>query len=675
MKPSLLTLLLGVCLCAGTAQAGGPTLNFDRYHSPAEISQALKDLARSHAQWTELEELAGAAGGGRVFVLYVGPEAGSRNKRLPAVLVVANLDGTVPIASEAALFLARLLIEKAESRRDTGWYIVPQGNPDAAGRFFAKPLFRDGRNLRPHNDDMDDRTDEDGVEDLDGDGVIATMRVRDPEGEWLPVAGEPRLLKKAEAARGEKGVYALYSEGLDNDGDGRYNEDGSGGVDIGVNFPHLFRFFTSSGGPWAGSEEESLSLIRFACQHREIAMTVTFGDSNFCLAPPRSGRKDEADYTKIKIPKYMGSFLNVDTDRTYTMDEVMEQARAIVPPGFELTESMVASFLGLGQVVNPLPDDLAYYKELADQYKQFLKRSKLDGARREAPDARDGSFELWSYYQLGLPTFSMDFWTPPEVKKEEKAEASITPEKLESMSNEEFIALGEEKIGALLKSAGAPADFKAEMVINALKGGMLTTKKMAEMMRQAPKPKESSGGDEDEKALLAFCDKEMPGKGFIPWKAYKHPTLGEVEIGGFVPYAANTPPAPMLQGLLQGQVPWVLELAGKLPRLRLAKVACEPLGGGVFRVKAWVENAGYLPFPTAMGARNERPAPAMLLLAGNGLALIEGLQRTPVKEMRGGRAKLFSWIVRGQQGLKVQLALSHPSGWDDAKTIVLGEVK
>ena len=32
-------------------------------------------------------------------------------------------------------------------------------------------------------------------------------------------------------------------------------------------------------------------------------MTVTFGESNFCLVPPRGGRKGEADFTKIKIPK------------------------------------------------------------------------------------------------------------------------------------------------------------------------------------------------------------------------------------------------------------------------------------------------------------------------------------------------------------------------------------
>jgi len=665
MNLKALSLILVLCSITGMLLAGEPSLAFDRYHSPAEIQQALAGLGRANAKITELIQVAASPGGKPVSMLYIGSEAGSKSKRLPAILVAANLEGTVALASEAALFLARAIMEKPDCRQDKGWYILPLGNPDAAENYFSRPLLHDSRNRRPVNDDMDDRSDEDGAEDLDNNGIITMMRVKDPEGEWLPLEGEPRLMKKADPSKSEKGVFKLYPEGLDNDGDGQYNEDGPGGVNVGVNFPHLFRFFSKEGGRWAGSENESLGLIRFVCQHPEIAMTVTFGASNFCLLPPKGGRKGEADLSKIKIPKQIGAFLGVDTDKTYAMEEVMEIARSMAPPGFEVTEAMVASFLGLGAVVNPLPEDLNYYKELAEKYKEFLKKGKLDGNRLETPDARDGSFELWSYYHLGLPSFSMDFWTLPEVKKDEKATPQITPEQLEKMSNEEFIALGEEKIGGFLKSSGAPEDFKAAMVIQALKGGMMDTKKMAEMMRQMPKPKDSSGGDETEKAMLTFADKELPGKGFVAWKAFKHPTLGDVEIGGFVPYTANTPPAAMMLNLLQGQVPWVFTLAEKLPRIHISKTTWEPLGNHVFRFKLWVENAGYLPFPTAMGVRNNHPAPAVITLQGDDFTLLEGLKRTAIKEIGGGQTQLFKWIVRSQSGQEPSVKLGHPSGWND----------
>ena len=334
---------------------------------------------------------------------------------------------------------------------------------------------------------MDDAADEDGPDDLDGNGIITMMRVKDPAGEWIPVAGEPRLMKKADWSKGEKGVYKLYTEGLDNDGDGEYNEDGPGGVNIGVQFPHLFHPFTAESGPWPGSEPESFALIKFVNEHPEIGLTFVFGSTNFCLNPPRGGRKGEADLNQIKIPENMAGFIGADPNRTYTMAEIMDMVKPLVPEGMQLTESMIASFLGLGAVVNPLPEDLKFYKELSDKYKEFLKKAKLDDKRLEPAQDKDGSFELYAYYQLGLPSFSLDFWTLPEVK-EEKKEADITPEKLEKMTNDEFIALGEEKVDAFLKASGAPAQFKAKQLFEGLKAGQMTTKQMAEMMRQMPKP-------------------------------------------------------------------------------------------------------------------------------------------------------------------------------------------
>ena len=45
------------------------------------------------------------------------------------------------------------------------------------------------------------------------------------------------------------------------------------------------------------------------------------------------------------------------------------------------------------------------------------------------------------------------------------------------MTNDEFIALGEEKVDAFLKAAGAPDQFKAKQVFEALKGGRCTRRR------------------------------------------------------------------------------------------------------------------------------------------------------------------------------------------------------
>lgn len=647
------------------------------YHPPSEVNKLIKTLTDTHSGIAKLHKIAVSPGGTPLYLVEAGPETGRKHKTMPAVFAVANMEGTVPVATEAAIHLLRSVLEQPEVRKDKTWYILPMGNPDAAARYFKKPLERNPRNNRPHNDDMDDRTDEDGVEDLDGNGIITKMRVKDPEGPWIPVPGEPRLMKKADGIKGEKGVYKLYTEGIDNDGDGRYNEDGPGGVNTGINFPHLFKFFTEDGGPWAGSEEETFNLFKFIYRRPEIAMTLCLGETNFCMVPPRGGRSGSADLSKIKIPERIAKRMNMDPEKTYSMKEIMEIVKKRVPSGFEVTESMVAGFLGLGAAVNPQPADLKFYNEISEEYKEFLKKNGLEGERLEPVRAKDGSFELWSYYHLGLPSFSMDFWTLPKLK-EKKETVDITPEKLEKMTNEEFLALGKEKIAAFLKSVGAPPNIKADMVISGLKGGMMTTKRMAGMLKRmgGGKSKTEGGADPGEKALLAFSDKELKGNGFVPWKPFNHPTLGEVEIGGEVPYTANTPPEGKLEKLLKTQVPWIFELVKKIARVKLAKTDVKSLGGGLYRVKAWVENTGYLPYPTSMGRRNNRIPPVVIALKGNNIKIIEGKKRRLINEIPGYGVKTVNWIVRSlKKGASLSLEVSTPNAWSDSGKVVLGGAK
>ena len=40
---------------------------------------------------------------------------------------------------------------------------------------------------------------------------------------------------------GEEGEWLVISEGVDNDGDGDYNEDGIGGLDLHRNYPENWR--------------------------------------------------------------------------------------------------------------------------------------------------------------------------------------------------------------------------------------------------------------------------------------------------------------------------------------------------------------------------------------------------------------------------------------------------
>ena len=155
------------------------------------------------------------------------------------------------------------------------------------------------------------------------------------------------------------------------------------------------------------------------------------------------------------------------------------------------------------------------------------------------------------------------------------------------------------------------------MLLEGVKSGKMTPKQMAGMLKQMPKPKDATGADPKQKALLAFSDKELQGKGFVAWTPFKHPTLGDVEIGGFAPFARHDAAA--------GDGQAAARRAGAVgAEARREAAAAEDRsrprrrrrGAGVYAVTVWVENTGYLPFPTAMGRKNQHVPPAVVTLDG-----------------------------------------------------------
>ncbi len=646
-----------------------PVRAIEKYSDPATVNRRIEQLRQGNSSLVKVHKLAVTPGGREMLMLEIGKSGPS----VPAVLVGANFSGITPLATEAALELASRIVGDASLNSGLTWYIVPLGNPDACARYFTKPLWSDPGNGRPFNDDTDDQTDEDGYNDLDGNGIITQMRVKVPDGTWIPVEGETRLMRRADASKGEKGIYKLYSEGIDDDGDGQYNEDVPGGTNVNINFPHLFRHFGRRSGLYPGSEPESAAILKFAFAHPEIAMMISFGQTNYLLSPPQGGRKGSFDTENIRIPREMGGMLGVDVTRTYTMDEVIELVKPMLPPGMTADESLIAGFLGLGAVVNPLPEDMTFYNAISSEFKEYLKKKGVTAERFDPAQPEDGAFEMWGYYHLGIPVFTMDFWGLPKPKEEKKESTGITAESLGKMTSEEFLALGEEKIAAFLKESGAPAQFSAQSLMTMVKNGQMKPEQMAAMMKRMPAPKtDEKKGDPKETAQLAFSDTWLEGKGFTPWKSYSHPTLGEVEIGGFTPFSDNTPPVSMVDSLLDLQLPFVSELVKKLPRLAITDIRTTDKGGGVYQVEAWVTNEGFLPFPTAMGKRNRAPAPAILILEGDGTEILSGKKRTTLNDIGGMKSARYIWLVRSAGKATLTLRLESKQAGNDSERINIG---
>ena len=541
--------------------------------------------------------------------------------------------------------LLKMLLDSAQYTKNLKWYILPNPNPDAAKGYFAKVKYERAVNDFSINNDADDATNEDGFDDLNGDGFITQMRVKDPEGKMIASKADPRIMVTADASKGERGEYKMYVEGIDNDNDGQYNEDGEGGINVGIGFPHLFPRDKKEAGLWPGQTPEVYNLMRFIFDRPEIVMAYTLGSSDFCIAPPKGGRKGGANLQNIKVPERYARMLEIDPNQSFTMDELIELLKQRVPAGMEVTPSMVAGMLGLGAAVNPLDEDMKFFTKFSEDYKKYLESKKFSIERLDAPADKDGSFELWAYYHLGVPSFSINLFTVPKVKEEKKeGSETVSLDDVEKMSTEEFTSMGEEKISAFLKANNAPDRFTASGVIEMMKSGRFTPKQMAGMMKSAPKNEKEGELGEKDKALLTYADKILEGKGFVPWQKYNHPKLGEVEIGGYIPYLESTPKAEMIDSLLGAQLPWLLQLTTKLPQIGIASEKITEMGGNVYKVELYIENKGYLPYPIAMGQRNNQPAPVIIVLDGE-MQILEGIKRTPLGAIGGNSVKKLTWII------------------------------
>ncbi|TNF40363.1 MAG: hypothetical protein EP310_09035, partial [Bacteroidetes bacterium] len=608
----------------------------------------------------KIHNIASSPGGEPVTIL----EIGANLKNVPAIFVGANFEGNVPLSTEGALYFAKMLLDSAHYTKNLKWYILPNPNPDAAKGYFESVKYERAVNDFAINNDADEVTNEDGFDDLNGDGFITQMRVKDPEGKMIVSKADARIMVAADASKGERGEYKIYTEGIDNDGDGQYNEDGEGGINVGISFPHLFPRDKKEAGLWAGQTPEVYNLMRFIFDRPEIAMTYTLGSSDFCIAPPKGGRKGGANLQNIKVPARYARMLDVDPNQSFSMDELIELLKTRVPAGMEVTPSMVAGMLGLGAAVNPLDEDLKFYTKFSEDYKKYLESKKFNTERLSAPGDKDGSFELWAYYHLGVPSFSMNLFTVPKVKEEKKTgDETVSLDDVEKMSTEKFTALGEEKITAFLKANNAPERFTASGVIEMMKSGRFTPKQMAGMMKSAPKKEKEGELSEKDKALLAYADKTLEGNGFVAWQKYNHPKLGEVEIGGYVPYLESTPKPEMIDSLLSAQLPWLLQLTNKLPQIGIAGEKITEMGGDVYKVEIYIENKGYLPYPIAMGQRNNQPAPVIVVLDDD-VQILEGIKRTPLGSISGNSVKKLSWIIRTDKksfNAKIESAVFGPA--------------
>jgi murein tripeptide amidase MpaA len=315
-RPVRLALTLAlVALAPALAPAQAPvtpppkvSIAFNRLYDYPELVANFRRIAESHPDLVTLRSLGKSVEGRDLWCAIVSNRKTGDDRAKPAMYVDGNIHGNEVQAGEVALYLAWFLTEqypRNEAIRklldERTFYIVPTVNPDGRAHWFNAPntthSSRSGKS--PVDDDRDGVADEDGYEDVDGDGQVTQMRRRSDSGRFKPSSDDPRRLVAIKADERYSGprYELLGAEGIDNDGDGRLNEDAAGGYDMNRNWPadwqpeHLQR----GAGDYPLCWPETRAIADFLIDHPNVGGVVAFHNAAGMIlrGPGHPSRQDQ----------------------------------------------------------------------------------------------------------------------------------------------------------------------------------------------------------------------------------------------------------------------------------------------------------------------------------------------------------------------------------------------
>jgi hypothetical protein len=290
-------------------------VEWNRFYDSSGHGLIFAKLSQAFPKLTRLQSLGKSVEGRDIWCLAISNYDKGDAARKPALYAHGNIHGNEVQAAEVIAYSAWYLchqyghVQKVTDLLDHNvLYLVPTINPDGRDRWLhgAQTSSSSRSGVKPYDNDHDGVADEDDADDLDGDGVICLMRIKDPDGRLKPNPDFPDRLM-IPAAADEKGQYTTLGwEGIDNDGDGRINEDPVGGYDMNRDFPWDWQpgYIQSGAMDYPFSLPETRAVSRFVLSHPNIAAFQSFHNSGgMILRPPsrEGGAMDPEDDRLLQI--------------------------------------------------------------------------------------------------------------------------------------------------------------------------------------------------------------------------------------------------------------------------------------------------------------------------------------------------------------------------------------
>jgi murein tripeptide amidase MpaA len=293
-----------------------PEVRFDRFYRYDELTEILHAWAQERPELFRVESIGSSYEGREIWLCTLTNTATGPDLEKPAFLIEANIHAIEVTGATAALHLIdRLLSGYGKDERVTrvldtrAFYVIPRLNPDGPELALAeRPRFiRSSTRAWPLAEQVDGLHEED----LDGDGRILMMRVRDPNGSWKPHPEEPRLMVRREADEAEGDFYRILWEGRIRNYDGVTIKvvPPLEGLDLNRNFPMEWAVEAEQlgAGPFPTSEPEIRAMVEAIVERPNITGHIAYHTfSGVHLRPYSSYPDDRFPTTDLRIYRLLG---------------------------------------------------------------------------------------------------------------------------------------------------------------------------------------------------------------------------------------------------------------------------------------------------------------------------------------------------------------------------------
>ncbi|MSR68944.1 MAG: peptidase M14 [Phycisphaerales bacterium] len=288
---------------------------WNRYYDFSEVVSIIARLVGAYPNLLSVEEIGKSVQGRPLLVVTLNnPSTGSPATK-PAMWIDGNIHGNEIQATETVLYSIDYLCRAygsvpalTELVDQSTFYFLASVNPDGRANWFSQQnnphSSRTG--MQPTDDDRDGSADEDGPDDLDGDGSIGQMWRKDPLGSHRRNPRDPRILERVSSEPRPDGTIEHGewshggSEGIDNDGDGHINEDGPGGYDMNRNWPSDWQpaHVENGAGDYPLCFPETRAIAAWVLNHPNIAAAQSYHNAGGMIL-----RGPGADYREVEYSR------------------------------------------------------------------------------------------------------------------------------------------------------------------------------------------------------------------------------------------------------------------------------------------------------------------------------------------------------------------------------------